>query len=533
MKRIIFIFLLLSILTRLDCQPLNSIYDNNKLVSFEKYIYSSDSLFHTSIRPFFVPDLRKSFSYDSVLQGGRLKAEGRRAYQKLLNENLVIVKKEDYGFTIDPLFNFGIGRDFESDRNSWINMRGILAEGYLGKNFAFTTRVYETQSKVPLWINDYVRRRSIMPGQGIAKGYGKEAFDYANSSGYISYSPGRYFNFQLGHGKQFWGDGYRSMILSDHSLNHPYFMISTSFWKIRYVNLWSQFSHPDIKAYQGEGDPVFAKKYSTMHYLSFLPWKKLNISLFESITWSAGDSTFNRGFDFNYLNPVIFYRPVEFNVSGGDNAMMGTNIRYSPFRKIAFYGQFVFDEMKVKELVNGKGWYGNKHAWQLGLKTFDVLGIENLNMQAEYNLIRPYMYSHYNLVQNYSHAKEPLAHPSGANTKEAVAIAKYNYKRLYFNVKYVWAGTGLDSAGLSYGKNIFSNPQTAPLEYGNHTGQGIYTTLNQVDGSVAFLVNPSTIANIYIDATYRREKNSSFDKDYLQISFGFRTSLRNLYYDFY
>jgi hypothetical protein len=372
-----------------------------------------------------------------------------------------------------------------------------------------------------------------MPGQGRTKPFGEGALDYANASGYISWSPGKFFNFQFGHGKQFWGDGYRSMILSDHSLYHPYLMITTTFWKIKYVNLYSQFSHPDVIDHVTNGDPVYAKKYSTMHYLSYTPGKRWNISLFESIIWQASDSSYHRGFDFSYLNPVIFYRSIQFNLGDGDNALIGMNLRFTPIKGIALYGQFVIDEFKIKEMTSNKGWAGNKYAWQLGVKTFDLFKIENLNIQAEFNLIRPYMYSHYTTVQNYSNAKEPLAHPSGANIKEAVTIAKYNWKRLYFNVKYVWSGMGFDSDTVFYGKDIFRNPQNAQNEYGNRTGQGLHTTLNQIDFTVSYLVNPVTDMNLFISATYRKEKNSMIDNTYTYFSFGIRTSLRNLYYDFY
>jgi len=323
------------------------------------------------------------------------------------------------------------------------------------------------------------------------------------------------------------------MILSDHSFYHPYFMITTSFWKIKYVNLYSQFSHPDEILYSTNGDPVYAKKYSTMHYLSFVPWKKLNISLFESIIWKTSDSLYTRGFDLSYLNPVIFYRPVEFNLGSGDNAMIGLNLRFTAGEGIALYGQFVIDEFKIKEITSGNGWAGNKYAWQAGVKSFDLFGIRNLNIQVEFNTIRPYMYTHFTTVQNYSNAKEPLAHPSGANTKEAVAIAKYNYKRLYFNLKYVWSGFGLDSAGISFGKDIFRSWSDHPNEYGNKTGQGLHTTLSQLDMSVSYLVNPSTDMNLFASVTLRKEHNYKMDNRYAYFSFGFRTSLRNLYYDFY
>jgi hypothetical protein len=521
-------------------QPLNSIYENNNLVSFEKYIYSPDSIFHTSIRPYLITDLRRTFDYETAFNSYRIEkynhrspVTGRRLPLDILfNTNLITINKKDFGFTIDPLFDFGYGYDFAKDRFTWVNTRGFLVEGYLGSNFAFSTRFYETQAKLPLWIDNYVRDRNAVPGQGWMKPFSGGAWDYANASGYISWSPSKFFDIQLGHGKQFWGDGYRSMILSDFSSYHPYLMISTNFWKIKYVILYSQFTHPELFI-ATNGDKIFYKKYSTMHYLSYAPGKRWNISLFEAIIWQASDSTYNRGFDLSYLNPVIFFTPVEFNLGSGDNTLVGMTLRFTAADGIALYGQFVIDEFIMKEMTNGKGWSGNKYAWQAGVKTFDLLGIRNLNLQAEFNLIRPYMYSHYSLVQNYSNAREPLAHPSGANTKEAVAIAKYNYKRLYFNLKYVWEGMGLDSAGINFGKNIFSNYLTAPNGYGNYTTQGLYTTLNQLDFTVSYLVNPSTNMNFFIGATLRREKNYKMDNQYTYFSFGFRTSLRNLYYDFY
>jgi hypothetical protein len=136
-------------------------------------------------------------------------------------------------------------------------------------------------------------------------------------------------------------------------------------------------------------------------------------------------------------------------------------------------------------------------------------------------------------VQNYSNAKEPLAHPDGANVKEAVVIANYNYKRLYFNLKYVHASFGTDPAGKNYGGDIFKSYATAVSEYGNKTGQGIPGTLNQVDFIASFLVNPVTDMNLFVGAVYRSEGVEGIKNGYSYISFGFRTSLRNLYTDFY
>ncbi len=534
-KSLLYIFYLILFIICLQpasSQPYISIYENNSLVSFEKEVNSVSSGFHSSVRSFRKDELKKAFIYDSVINELTIARFAEKKVADLIfNKNLITVSNKEIGITLDPLFDFSAGYDFRDGRSLWINTRGFLLQGHLGEKFAFSSSFYETQARQPLWIYRYAFTRITMPGQGRIKTTGNEVLDYANASGYISWSPSDFFNFQFGHGKQFFGDGYRSLILSDFSSYHPYLMVSTNFWKIKYINLFSQFSHPD-EQWGTAGDPVYKKKYSTMHYLSFAPGKRFNISLFESIIWKMADSTFQRGFDINYLNPVIFYRPIEFNLGSGDNITMGLNLRYSVSDVFTFYGQYVFDEMRIKELTSGKGWVGNKFAWQTGIKVFDLFRIENLSFQAEYNYIRPYMYTHITPVQNYSHAREPLAHPNGANTKEAVAIVRYNHKRLFFNMKYVWSGSGSDSSGINFGKNIFKAFTPYPHEYGNQTGQGLYTTLNQFDASVSYLVNPSTNMNIFISATVRKEENYKMKNNYCLINFGFRTSLRNLYYDF-
>jgi hypothetical protein len=583
-RRLIFCLAILGSWQVLLGQNLLSIYENNSLVSFEKNIYSSDSIFHSSIRPYSIAEMKMAFDYDSVWRGFRRQASGNRQEEGIghpasgirrqaegrgfrrqasgkrqeegigqeasgdgrkesglrsvreiiFNRNMVVVNKKDYGVFIDPLFDFSYTRDFRNDYQGWNNIRGILVQGYIGKQVSFSTAYYENQSKPPLWLLEYVRRRNTMPGQGGVKSFGKDAFDYGYATGYVSWKPSKYFNFRLGHGKNFLGDGYRSLILSDFSSDYPYLSFTAGVRKIKYMVLYSQYSHPDVTDHtNNDGSSVFAKKFSTMHYLSIAPGKKLNISLFESLVWQSRDSSFNRGFELSYLNPVIFLRPVEFNLGSFDNELMGMNLRYTIMKNVVLYGQYVIDDMRIKEFLKGTGHFGNKYAYQAGMKTYDLFGIQNLNLQAEYNLVRPYTYSHRSTVQNYSNAREPLAHPSGANIKEAVAIAKYSYKRLYFNLKYVWSATGLDSAGLNYGKNIFLGYKSYPYEYGNKTTQGLFTKLNQVDGSISYLVNPSTNANLFVETTYRRETNVTMNKSYLQFGFGFRTSLRNLYYDFF
>ena len=55
-----------------------------------------------------------------------------------------------------------------------------------------------------------------MPGIGIAKhnSFKDGLIDLYYSNGYINYNINTFFDIQFGHGKNFIGDGYRSMFIS-------------------------------------------------------------------------------------------------------------------------------------------------------------------------------------------------------------------------------------------------------------------------------------------------------------------------------
>ena len=84
-------------------------------------------------------------------------------------------------------------------------------------------------------------------------------------------TPNKHFNFQFGTGKNFIGDGYRSLFLSDVASPYPYFKINTSFWKIKYTNLW--MSMQDVRS-ELTVDGAYKKKFMAIHYLSWNVSKK-------------------------------------------------------------------------------------------------------------------------------------------------------------------------------------------------------------------------------------------------------------------
>ncbi|MCK4662424.1 MAG: hypothetical protein KAT68_06145 [Bacteroidales bacterium] len=538
LNTIIFLFLILFCKSLFSQQilPLN----RNLNQTIEKSINDLGANFHSSFKPYI--SSVDSSGFDSVLMLNRNADYKNYSWfkRKLRYENFIIVDTTDFYLTIDPLFNFSYElENSEKSKNIskiYNNTRGIIIKGILGNNLYFESLFCENQSFFNSYLNDFVSKNRIVPGQGFVKNFKTNGYDYAYATGLISYSPKKYFNFQFGHGKNFIGDGYRSLLLSDNSFNYPFFKITTNIWKLQYTNLYTTYLDLNSNhSYPGG----FQRKQSTTHYLSININKYISFGMFESIIWQRADSTGSRGFDINYINPVIFYRPVEFSLGSPDNALIGSNLKIKINNNITYYSQLIIDDIdfgRSKEDSTGNGGYIlNKYGYQLGIKFYDLFSIPNLYFQTEYNNVRPYVYAHKTPLQNYSHYNQALAHPFGANFKESVTILNYRFKDWFVEFKLNYAVYGADTANFHWGKDIFRSDYEAQRgfpSYNNKTGQGLHTELIFAKFRFNYLINPKTYMNVFVEFVYREEKSEITVNKASFVSFGIKTSLNNFYYDF-
>ncbi|MGB2138703.1 MAG: gliding motility protein RemB, partial [Flavobacteriales bacterium] len=282
----------------------------------------------------------------------------------------------------------------EDNDRRYVNTRGIEVKGRVGEKLSFYSSFYENQMVLPDYLQDYAKGHNyVVPGQGIVKYYpflNEGIMDFYYATGYINYDINRFFDVQLGHGKHFIGDGYRSMMLSDNSFNYPYLKITTDVWKFKYVNLFSYFQ--DIN-FDIDAPDISKSKFSAIHYLSTNIGERLNIGIFESIM--LGEDSLGNVFDINYMNPIIFYRPVEYSIgySRQGNALLGLSLKYKITSTSHLYGQVVLDEFAISDFRAQNGAWRNKYGGQVGMKYFDAFGFENLTLQSELNFARPFTYS--------------------------------------------------------------------------------------------------------------------------------------------
>ncbi len=405
---------------------------------------------------------------------------------------------------IDPEFNFILGEEPDSSKIVAQNSRGVNVRGWIDKKVGFYADFLETDALEPGFEQALINQTMVVPGAGRYIPYHTRGVDYSIADGYFDFTLAKYILVQFGQDKNFIGDGYRSLFLSDFSNNYLFLKLSTQVWKFNYENLYMQLT-PQFNYPQ---DSLYPKKYAAIQHVSYDATKFLNVGLFDAVVFTRTDH-----FDYTYLNPIIFYDPVEYGLGSSthDNALIGFDYKANFLRHFSLYGQFVLDDYNFGASSMGSGYFGDKYANQIGIKWIDVFGIPNLDLQLEYNLARPYTYSHDDVtytaaglptpytVANYSNYNQPLADPLGANFYEHIAIIKYQpFGNLFLTAKFIYSTYGSDEDSINWGNNIFLNYTNHPLIYGNSIGQGVNNILFIADFTVSYMIRH----NLFIDLRY-------------------------------
>lgn len=429
---------------------------------------------------------------------------------------------KDIDFHVSPIFQFSFAKDNQFKETPYINTRGIEIRGTLNKKLGFYSMLTENQMLYPEYVREYNRQYKANPYEGFTKvpnaDSSKFLADFFSARGYITFQALKNMQIQFGHDKNFIGSGVRSMILSDFSAPYLHLKVTTTVGRFQYMNLFAQMINKQIPV-AVDGTEQLPPKYFSLHHLSVNIGRNLNIGFFESIVFGKRQV----GFDVNYLNPVIFLRFVEGHLGSVDNSIAGANFKYNFRRHFSLYGQFVLDEFNVKYFKQD-GWWAKKYAAQIGGRYVDVFGIRNLDFQTEYNLVRPYMYSHNSTYSNYVNYNLPLAHPLGANFTELLLIGRYQPTgRLFLNFTAMLTQQGKDSNIINWGGDILRNYNFArPSEYGNEIGQGRRVNTKFYQLGASYMIAHNLFADLKVQNRSTNLSGDADDKQNMIFSVGLR-----------
>jgi len=548
-------FLLLTCLCVIaKAQPVHTEYFSGMHEVLNASLYPYETDFHPDVQPYYKSDVDKCLNADSLFI---FKLPKQNAfYTKALTRNIISLSGKKWNIVADPMLNVTGGCDFAG--KSSVSESGIgfrMQAGFFNK-LAVGGSVMYSQSVFPELMNEKIEQTRVVPGQGYAYKSAWGGYNYLNYDAYLAYHFLKHFTLEAGMGKNFWGDGYRSLFLSDNPYNYPYLKLTTNVWHFKLVNLYANFK--DMTGIPSTRWSDMTNKYGAFHYLSWDISKRVNLGFFESIIWQDKDSTGSRGFDINYLNPIIFLRPVEFSRGSPDNALLGISLRVKVGKKTSLYGQLLIDDIIFDEVLHGiwhrierivhphdstltYGYWSNKQAWQIGVKSYDLFTLKNLSVMAEFNFAKPYTWAHRIVTQNYGHYNQPLAHPEGGNFRETVLFLRYNYRRWFFDAHFNYIVTGVDSVNSDFGQDIYKpvydtyDPALGNIPvrpYFNKIAQGIKTKIAYYSLDVAYLINPRNNMRLVLSYYYRSSESSVKNSYSNVLTFGLKMSVPERHFDY-
>jgi hypothetical protein len=475
----------------------------------EKSSLLNDTIKHSSIKPYYFSDVKNicadSLQYDKGFLYYSWKSKSGKKPSSF------------YALPVYEVFNW-----FDLDKNILygLNIHLIgLFDYSIGDKFGISYQLtgWLLQNTPEYMITNLYYQRIY---DGLGRTFRNTGDILIENDIHISYSPYSFLRLELANSKNFFGDGYRSFLLSDFASNYPYFKLETNFLSLKYSCVWAVQNSYLLVEDSVYGGRYFNNynKFNVFHYLDWKIGKRINLGVFESIITRN-----NNFFTFEYMNPIIFFRPVEFSLGSEDNALMGTNFNLTINNRNALYGQFVIDDIIVGQLLNDikhrinpeyvgeYGWFANKWAAQAGIKSYDIFKIKNLDIFTEFNIARPYTYSHVHPEQNYSHKWQPLAHPLGANFIESVSGLSYLGKRIIFDAKLMYAFVGADTTGTHFGQNIF-NPTMDGVQgytyivnsYGNTVLQGIKTNVITARIDFGYILKENKNLSLNVGLIFRK-----------------------------
>ncbi len=443
--------------------------------------------------------------------------------------SLYEVHSKDFDLVVNPVIQVIVAKEKDNDETLYLNTRGFNLRGKIANKIGFYAYVTDNQEKDPFYVRDWVNKRKAVPGAGFYKQFKQTGYDYFDARGYFTFNVTKYINVAFGYDKNFIGNGYRSLFLSESSNSNLFLKLNTRIWKINYQNLFMELQSARIPSGQ---DLLIPKKYAAMHHLDVSVNKWLNIGLFEGVIFGRKDR-----FDFGYLNPIIFYRSIEHQNGSYDNSLAGFDWKANLAKKLQLYGQLSLDEFLLSEITKSNGYWGNKWGIQAGAKYVDAFGISNLDLQAEMNVVRPYTYSHRDSVANYTHYNQPLSHPLGSNFREFIGLARYEPAPKWLVLaKLIYYQQGRDSNNvISYGSNIFL-PNIIPprvSDFGHTLGSGWKTNVLYA----SFLLSYELRENVFLElnAAYRKQETKTppiTSANTSVFSFGVRWNMHRRLFDY-
>lgn len=453
---------------------------------------------------------------------------GRWFFQKHWLE----INKERISIFLSPMVDMSMGVNLglpiKSQPKLFRNTRGIYAGGRIGKRISFMFTFAENQGRYMPYESDmfkqsssytgksgeYKRLYATIPGGAPSKEFKTDSYDFSYSIGMINIQATDKLRFEFGNQQNFIGAGYRSLLLSDNSVNALSLRTVYNFnSKWSYQWLIKKHNNLYLKPKTKYGDAPYENKLFSAIYLSYKPIPNLALSLYSGANALLADSAKRHALQWQSLMPLPFVNSDVLIKNKIMNGVVGLNLEYA-LTNWRFYGQIVVDKVNNKPKI----------AAQIGGYYFNAFTIKNWTFQLEANMVPQGFYADVNSKLSYTHAQIALAHPKGNNFGEILIRSQYEWKRIYAEFTGIYYHNISKSDLGSLGSNSIIT-QTLPTP----TPDLRMYAMHYEKLEIGWRFNRKYNGMIYMSFVNRSSTDGTTQR---YIMAGLRTSIFNQYFDF-
>jgi len=337
-----------------------------------------------------------------------LRNQNITSQERYHERHLIKWHEENNQINIDLLFNQSI--DFKSG-NQYKNREKIsqttwggIARGQFEDHVGFYLLIKNTLIK-----GKDIYQENFDPARGAPITIsGKNAYTDDASAYFIWSLP--WFHLELGRDHAQWGPGYRGQLMI--SANNPYFDM---------LKINVQFKRFTFTSIHGKLNSGTGSKFIAAHRLELRLSPRFIVSGSESVIYG------NRNVEPMYINPLMPYHVAEHHLGDKDNNTMGLDIVAFPRTNHQLYFELFIDDFTTAE--NPWTYYGNKFAFITGWHWVNPFGFRDADFHFEYARIEPYVYTHKENINIYTHYDQSVGHWLGPDADNLFFKIDYLMKR--------------------------------------------------------------------------------------------------------
>ncbi|MCE1165018.1 MAG: capsule assembly Wzi family protein [Bacteroidetes bacterium] len=319
--------------------------------------------------------------------------------------------------------------------------------------------------------------------------------NYDYTSAYLKYYIEPMDNFglslQFGREKTTFGYGYGSkLILSGDNPDLDLFRLNVKYGVIRFTSMFAS----TVGYFLPNRDDRYTKYISMQRLKIALP------DLFDAaITTNV---VYNGRIELAYLNPIMFWPFAEKSLQDRDNKNFALDFQTRFMKNLEIQGTLYIDDDELFGFATGKINKTEKIAYQIGAFAYEPFSMKNLSFTLEYTKIRPYVYTHYDVRDNYTAYGLNLGHRIGPNSDEI-------FSRLAYNIS-DWGRAGIEYSFIRKGNNIYDPMGNLVKNVGGDMSQGFR---DGVDDDYARFLDGERVNTNSVSLTFRfiPIRNYTFD----------------------